>query len=250
MYKRLLGLFLLVAAYPLQIVSQTFTCEKLAKDIVTWNELEQKTTDAKGFDDDMMYVPTKKKEPAALPWAKAVMDAGLYSVDANGSIEYVYIIQVADSQNIATLRKITFDYLAYNFNINNQTQASIETNSPKDGVIFTGILNELGGYNSGFEYNRVDADIKFDIRFKPNRIRFSVKIVDYKVLKLSSVTLSNFKQVYVKDCYPFNKKSDHKKSYAMSFVNANSKCMNFASQYIEYMNRNIVGQQPTEYEDW
>jgi hypothetical protein len=36
----------------------------------------------------------------------------------------------------------------------------------------------------------------------------------------------------------------------MSFVNANSKCMNFASQYIEYMNRNIVGQQPTEYEDW
>ena len=84
MYKRLLGLFLLVAAYPLQIVSQTFTCEKLAKDIVTWNELEQKTTDAKGFDDDMMYVPTKKKEPAALPWAKAVMDAGLYSVDANG----------------------------------------------------------------------------------------------------------------------------------------------------------------------
>lgn len=249
MQAKIIGL-LLLAVHPLLFMAQTFTCEKLSSDIATWNELENNSSGKKEVIDDMMYVPTRRKGPAALPWAKAVMDAGLYSTDPNGSIEYIYIIQATDSQNISTLRKLTFDYLAYNFNIDNQTQANIETNSPKDGAIFTGILNELGGFNSGFEYNRVDANIRFDIRFKPNRIRFSVKIVDYKVLKLSSITLSNYKQVYVKDCYPFNSKSDHKKSYAMAFINANGKCMNYASQYVEYMNRNIVGQQPTEYDDW
>lgn len=100
-------------------------------------------------------------------------------------------------------------------------------------------------------YNKINANIIFDIRFKPNRIRFSVKIQDYQVIKTGSKgQLLQNKQVYVNNCFPLNPESDHKKSYAMAFINSNSKCLNYSNNYLDYLNRNIKQSQPTISEDW
>ncbi len=211
-----------------QIHAQKFECPKLFEDAKLWNSI-------KGND-------TKR--------ALELKDKGFYKMDVNGSFEYVYIMETTDSLNINTLRKIGFDFIMHYFNINNASRANMETNSPVDAVIFQGSFPKIGGFESGFESNRVDADVLFDIRFKPNRVRFAIKVQKYKVVKLSSITLSSFKQVYVSDCFPIKEDSDHKKSYAMAFLNANSKCMNYASFFLDYLNKNLKVSQPTDIEGW
>ena len=180
----------------ISVQAQQFECPKLFEDARKWNEI-------KGSD-------TKR--------ALEIKNKGLYQMDANGSFQYVYILTTTDSLNIQTLRKLGFDYISRYFNINNAIRANMETNSPEDGVIFQGLFQKLGDFNSAFEYNQVDANVYFDIRFKPNRIRFSITIQSYRVTKISSLSMSDFKQIYVSDCFPINEKSDHKNSYAKAFI--------------------------------
>ena len=84
-------------------------------------------------------------------------------------------------------------------------------------LLSTSIVNkeEVAGSEMSDEYNKINANVHFDIRFKPNRIRFSVKIQEYQVLKSSGGALVENRMVYVKDCFPINPNSDHKKSYSV-----------------------------------
>ena len=196
-------LTVLLCSSNIDALAQTFECPKVFEDAKVWNSV--KGSDAKR--------------------AVELKDKGIYKMDVNGSFEYVYIMTTTDSLSIPTMRKIGFDFIARHFNVSNATRADIETSSPDDGIIFKGFIPKIGGYNSGFEYNQVDASIYLDIR-------------------------SSSKQVYVSDCFPINENSDHKKSYAMAFLNANSKCMNYAYFFLDYLNKNIKQQQPTNIEDW
>ena len=209
--------------------AQVYTCEQLQEDIKSWNTLKNSNN-------------TK--------WANAIMDKGMYKTNTDGSFEYVYIFQTTDSVDIPTLRKIGFDFIEYVFNVGNSTRADIETNSPEDGVIYKGKVTGVGEFVGFGEYNKINANVHFDIRFKANRIRFSVKVQEYQVLKSSGAALVENRMVYVKDCYPINPNSDHKKSYAMAFINSNSNCLNFAHRYLEYLNKHIKENQPTQVEDW
>jgi len=229
MKSKIISILALTLLMSMGAKAQVYTCEQLQEDIKSWNQLKSGNNNK---------------------WANAIKDKGMYKTNADGSFEYVYILHTTDSVDITTLRKIGFDYIEYAFNISNSTRADIETNSPKDGVIFKGEVNGVGEFVGFGEYNKINANIYFDIRFKPNRIRFSVKVQEYQVLKTSGAALVENRLVYIKDCYPINEKSDHKKSYAMAFVNSNSKCLNFAYGYLDYLNKHIKESQPTIVEDW
>lgn len=209
--------------------AQVYTCDQLQEDIKSWNALT-KSNNSK--------------------WANAIMDKGMYKTNTDGSFEYVYIIKTTDSVDITTLRKIGFDFIEYVFNVNNSSRANMETNSPADGLIYKGMVTGVGEYSGLGAYNKINANVHFDIRFKPNRIRFSVKVQEYQVLKSSGGALVENRMVYVKDCFPINPDSDHKKSYAMAFINSNSNCLSFAYRYLEYLNKHIKESQPTNAEDW
>lgn len=73
-----------------------------------------------------------------IKWANAIKDKELYKQNADGSLEYTYILNSTDSTDIATLRNIGFNYIGYYFNVDNATRADMVTNSPSDGVIFKG----------------------------------------------------------------------------------------------------------------
>lgn len=209
--------------------AQVYTCEQLQSDIKAWNEIKNSNN-------------TK--------WANAIKEKGLYKTNTDGSFEYVYILNTTDSVDIPTLRKISFDFLSYVFNISNATRADMETNSPEDGVIYKGKVAGVGEFVGFGEYNKINANVHFDIRFKPNRIRFSVKVQEYQVIKTSGAAILQNNIVYVKDCYPMNQNSDHKKSYAMAFINSNSNCLNFSKRFLDYLNKHIKEKQPTVVEDW
>ena len=209
--------------------AQVYTCEQISRDVQLWNSLKNGNN-------------TK--------WANAIKAKGMYKTNADGSFEYVYILHTTDSVDIPTLRKIGFDFIEYIFNIDNSTRADIETNSPQDGVIYKGKIHRVGEFVGFGEHNIINANVYFDIRFKPNRIRFSVKVQEYQVLKTVGAALVENRIAYVKDCFPINQNSDHKKSYAMAFINSNSGCLNFSDKYLTYLNKHIKERQPTQVEDW
>lgn len=211
-------------------LAQQFTCEKLNQDIAAWNSIVNKKSETK--------------------WANDIKDHGFYQQNADGSFEYVYIMNCTDSVDIATLRNISFNFIGYYFNMNNASRADMEANSPENGLIYQGKLPKVGEYNSILEYNKINTNVKFDIRFKENRIRFSARIESYQVIKIVDNTIVQNYQQYVKTTYPLNQNSDHKKSFANAFINTNSKLMNFAGKYIDYLNRNITSAQPTVGDDW
>lgn len=211
------------------IYAQEYTCEKLKEDITAWNACTNNNN-------------TK--------WAKAILEQGAFKQNVDGSFEYVYIMNTEDSVDIKALRNISFNYIGLNFNIDNAVRADMETNSPDNGVIFQGKLIGIGEFVGFGEYNKINGNVHFDIRFKPNRVRFSVKIQDYQVLKYIDGTLVQNYIALVKDTFPLNPDSNHKKSYAMAFINANSKCLNFASSYLSHLNKHVKVSQPTDLEDW
>lgn len=211
------------------VFAQEYSCNQLKADIKVWNEVQQKNN-------------TK--------WAIAIMEKGLYKQNEDGSFEYVYILQGTKEASIETLRKIGFDYITYYFNMDNASRADMVANSSEDAVFFNGKLLGVGDYVGFGEYNKINANIIFDIRFKPDRVRFCVKIQDYQVIKTSGASVLENRREYVHNCFPLNPDSDHKKSYAMAFINSNSKCLNYASLFLDYLNRNIVKAQQTVVEDW
>ncbi len=211
------------------LYGQQYTCEKLHADIRAWNSCTNNNN-------------TK--------WAKAILEQNAFEQNADGSFEYVYILNTSDSININTLRNLTFNYIGLNFNIDNSVRADMETNSPDNGVIFQGKLIGIGEYTGFAEYNKINGNIHFDIRFKPNRIRFSVKVQDYQVIKYFDGILVENYTTLVKDTFPLNPDSNHKKSFAMAFINANSRCLKHANNYLEYLNKNIKVIQATDLDDW
>lgn len=209
--------------------AQVYTCEQLVKDINSWNAI---------------------KNSNETKWAIAIRDQKLYKTNADGSFEYVYIFNTTDNVDIPTLRKIGFDFINYNFHIDNAMRADMETNSPQDGIIYKGMLLGVGSFNSVLESNQINAYIYFDIRFKPNRIRFSAKIQEYQVIRTSRGEVLENHFAYVKNCFPLNEDSRHKKSYAKAFINSNSNCMNFANGFLSYLNLHVKEKQPTIADDW
>ena len=209
--------------------AQVFSCEQIQKDVDSWNQIKKSNN---------------------VKWAESIRDNELYKTDADGSLEYVYILTTTDSVEISKLRKIGFEFIQYYFNTSNSTVADMESNSPSDGVIFSGHISKVGEHSGLGTYNRINASVRFDIRFKPDRVRFSVKIQHYQVIKSTAQGVIQNDIVSLSNCFPINPNSEHKKSFAMAFINSNSKCLNYSKGFLNYLNKHIKEQQTSTVEDW
>lgn len=192
----------------------------------------------------------KLKNTNFTKWANSILENGLYKPNADGSFEYVYILNSTDTFNVATLRKIAFDFIEYSFHINNDKRSEMEINSPNDGMIFKGYLTRVGDFVAFDGVNIINAAIHYDIRCKPNRIRLAIKIQDYQVIKTSGGLLVENRLVHVNKCFPLNEKSDHKKSFAMAFVKSNRGILKEAGSFLDFLNKHIKESQPTDVGDW
>ncbi len=214
--KKLIFLLLFVACTVAK--AQTFSCPELKKDIAAWNKLE--------------------KSSNYQEWAQDIYDNKLYKQGSTGGIEYTYVITSNANISMQSLRELTLDYLSVYFKITSQMRAGISSRNAPDQILFTGSINKLATFYSLFEENYVDAKINFDIRFRENRIRFNVRIDDYHVRQTSDGKILQDKVVHVRNTFPLYRKSDHKDSYSRAFINANSKCMNYADYFVKFLNKN------------
>lgn len=213
----------------LSVTAQKFSCQKLQEDIANWNKIKNEDN---------------------VKWANAIKENGYYNLNADGSLEYTYIVQSTDTLYVETIRQMTFDYIGLKYpNMNNSTRADMVTNSPKNGVIFIGKISNIGSYSGLYSATSINANVSYDIRFKPDRIRFSVKIQSYQIASFKTGTY-DYQTEYVSDCYPLNEKSGHKKSFAMAFINATSSCVNSIFQYINYLNSRTTTKTTKVDDDW
>lgn len=227
--KRFLSLLMVLLAGIITLSAQKFSCPKLQVDIASWNKIKS--------DDNVK-------------WANAIKEKGFYNQNADGSLEYTYIIQSTDTLDLETIRQMTFDYIGLKFpNMSNSTWADMVNNSPKDGVFYIGKIPNIGSYSGLYSATNINANITYDIRFKPNRIRFSAKIQSYQIVsgKMGSY---DYQTEYVSQCYPLNEKSGHKKSYSMAFINATSSCVNSVYYYLNYLNSRTTPKQSKIEDDW
>ena len=231
--KRTFITLLFLVCFTLCKAQLSFSCNQILVDTGKWNEI----------------AAANKKDN--VKWANAIKDAGTYKLNADGSLEYVYIIEASDSVDMKLLREKSFDYICYYFKMDNESRANMVTNSEGDGVFFKGKFLNIGEFDAFVATNHIHANMTFNIKFKPNRIRFSIKIEDYQVLKISSKgQVFENRNVYLSTTFPLNENSDHKKSYAMAFINGNSKCMNYAKYYVDYLNKHVVASSQEVNEDW
>ena len=86
MKSKIILLLTLMLSLGISTKAQVYTCEQLQEDIKSWNKLKNSNN-------------TK--------WALAIRDKGMYKTNADGSFEYVYILQTTDSVNIPTLSTLT-----------------------------------------------------------------------------------------------------------------------------------------------
>lgn len=207
-----------------------FTSEKLTETLNEWNAFS-------------------KNYPNEIAWAKAVADSGLYNVNDKGDVEYTFIIKASDTLDFAKLKEVTIDYIQYYFKIGNDARANLVQGSTEKSVFFQGYLSKYAYLQTGLgAVYYYTSDIIFDIKFKEDRIKFTVRVPDF----VYHVGANRFSQK-LQRLDPFM----HYKHYnrnerdveAKAMINLLSKTISYASWYMVYLNENYKAADNSD-EDW
>jgi len=195
-------LFMSINSYP-----QLFTCSEIPTDSA-WNAM---LTPKIGEKYERVLKGGKKKMVKATiaDQAYELKERKQYKTNDKGEIEYVYIFRTEGNYDVTLLRDIVLNMLYEGSHLSNEEQKNILLNSPKDGLKFVRRESDFVVIGQGSSKCWLDAKIHYDIRFKPNRIRFSVTIDDrYDYYSNASYTGSHY--LYrMSEKFPF----DELKSY-------------------------------------
>ncbi|MBR6117911.1 MAG: hypothetical protein IKQ11_03525 [Paludibacteraceae bacterium] len=214
-----------VSAYAVE-----FTSEKLTETLNEWNAFS-------------------KNYPNEIAWAKAVADSGKYSVNDKGDVEYTFIIRASDTLDLNKLKEVTIDYIQYYFKIGNDARANLIQGSTENSVFFQGYLSKYAYLNAGiglvFYYS---SDIIFDIKFKEDRIKFTVRVPDF-VYHVGSQRFSLKLQRLDPFMHYKHYKHNERDVDAKAMINLLAKTISYANWYMIYLNHNYKTTETSE-EDW
>lgn len=157
--------------------SQGFTCPEIPTDSA-WNAM---LTPKIGEKYERVLKGGKKKTVKATiaDQAYALKESKQYKTNDKGEIEYVYIFRTEGNYDVTLLRDIVLNLLYEGGRLSDEEQKNIVLNSPADGLKFVRRESDFAVIGEGSSKCWLDAKVHFDIRFKPNRIRFSVTIDDW-----------------------------------------------------------------------
>lgn len=201
-----------------------FSCESLKKDVDKWNSLSAASCEA---------------------WAMLAKDSSCYRFNSDGWLEYEYIIKADQSYDVDEMANATLDYLSKQFNIVSANKADMGNrdnlyNKNTKTVYFKGVVNKMSNLQLMMSAYWVSVDVVFNVRFKEDRIKFTVGIPYYK--HFNGAFLTN---TLVEKAYPFvapgvslsEKRNDNviSAAYLMSIRNL----MHYAVRYCDYMSENM-----------
>lgn len=210
-------------------LGQQFTCPEIQQTVDNWNEFRD------GFANDIDA------------WAKGVVANKMYRVNAKNQLEYDYIIWSKDTFDIALVRDLTIDYICEAYKVNNITRTTLVQGCTDRSVYFVGYYQMLSYGDVFLSRYYYDAEAIFNIKFKENRIRFTITVPyfdfhigNYDVIRHEFFTL-----------YPFTAPGRQDKIVLeideRCLVNAIAKTITHPNHYLIYLNEHYVSNSK---EDW
>lgn len=202
-----------------------FKCEALKADVDKWNTL---------------YAATCEE------WAMIAKDSSCARFNSDGWLEYDYIIKADKSYDVDEMANVTLDYLSKQFNIVSANKSDMGNrdnlyNKDSKTIYFKGVVNKISNLQLVMSVYWISVDVVFNIRFKEDRIKFTVGIPYYK--HFNGAFLSN---TLIGDVYPFaptgvslsEKRNDNVVSAA--FLMSIRNLMHYAVRYCNYMSENMT----------
>lgn len=222
--KRIISLiaisFLAVMSSFAQII---FTCDDIQKATEQFN---------------LTKVSSNKK------WATAVLKS--FPLSNDGNISYKYTIVASDSIDVDRAMTVTHNWFKQIFK--NPEEAIKDIDTVKH--TFTCVANygdaaQLYGM-AGATFIQCPIDMKVEIY--DTQIVIKMRARQYELRGVNYYTGAQKNLIGIAAAFPINDKNGHKESYAMAFINTNSRCINACKEYFTWLKTHYDEKRDTE--DW
>lgn len=222
--------FILICLFwSLNMVAQSsdtfFSCAQIKQDISQFNSLENKHSNKK--------------------WAQNILE---FHPLVDGNIHYTYILEAKDTFNIDAMMNNTRAWLGAT---TSSEVGAIKTFDKENKIIESAIANDNIGEASGYgTLSVVSAIVNCRIAFKNNKIKLDLWVSHFYIGTASNWSRNKSETVPVSESYPVNEKGKHKSSLGMAFVNINSRCINRAKSFLDYMEQHHTEDLKRYDNDW
>ncbi len=202
-----------------------FSCPQIKLDINQFNSLENKRSNKK--------------------WAQNILK---HHPLVDGNIHYTYILEAKDTFNIDAMMNNTRSWLGAT---TSSEMGAIKIFDKENKIIESAIANDNIGEASGYgTISVVSAIVNCRIAFKNNRIKLDLWVSHFYIGSASNWSRNKSETVPVSESYPVNDKGKHKSSLGMAFVNINSRCINRAYSFLNYMEQHHAENLKQYNDDW
>lgn len=193
-----------------------FKCDQLVKDMAMWEVLSKLSEDS-------------------MP--KAIKDSALYKLNVGGELEAKYVLESGKKHSISDLKKATIDFLNLNFALSSRALSKLQKSEGNSLYLKASITPIAAIFYSALSQGEVNADIIFHMSIQENKVTLTMTIPGYWYMaSYLKMTKS------VKDCPPYNPYGESRLGnkfnalYKKAYVNSCSKILNYANQYVLYLN--------------
>lgn len=216
-------LFTIVIVNQTNLFAQEFSCQKLVDDVTRFNETK---------------MSNNKK------WATLLLKE--FPLSSDGNISFKYNIEASDTIDIKRAMEVTHNWIKQVSKYPEETIKDIDTIKH----VFTCVFN----YGDAAEYYSMAAatfiqaliDVKVEISEKEVVIKSRAR--QYELRGVNYYTGSKNEFVGIDAAYPVNEKKDHKESYAMAFINTNSRIIGVCKEYFLWLQSHYIEEKDKE--DW
>lgn len=177
-------------------------------------------------------------------WATAVLK--LFPLSNDGNISYKYTIVASDTIDVDRAMTVTHNWFKQIFKKPEEAIKDIDTVKH----VFTCVANygdaaQFYGM-AGATFIQCPIDMKVEIY--ETKIVIKMRARQYELRGVNYYTGAQKELIGIDAAFPVNDKNGHKESYAMAFINTNSRCINACKEYFTWLKTRYDEKKDTE--DW
>ena len=205
-----------------------FSCSEFKQDLKVWNDLSE----------EEVY--------SVKSWATKA--AKIFKLNSDGAIECTYIIRGNRNRTISDLKALCFKW----FDISFLRAVNVVEEQGADYIKAHGIYVNIVTHTGFYSATCINSPVDINIYVKENRIKIQILVQHYSMGSAGAFSSIESRLDNVANCYPFNRKGDHKESYSYAFVNTYSKNLNEVQSFIDFLNAHAKDpiSAPSPSKDW
>lgn len=175
-------------------------------------------------------------------WASSLLKS--FPLSKDGNISYRYTIIPSDSIDVERAMAVTHNWFKQIFKNPEESIKDVDTTNH----IFTCVANygdaaQFYGL-AGATFIQCPIDLKVEI--DNDQIVIKMRARQYELRGVNYYTGAKKELIGIDAAFPANTSSGHKDSYAMAFINTNSRCINAGNEFLLWLNQHYEKKKDTE----